>query len=478
VLVLLPWLVVYSATGMIPPPRDAFVGYLGFEHDLPVIQWTEVFYGSTYVLVMLVPLLAKTRSDLREFGVAGLLSMVVIFPLYFLIPLQAPARAFVSSGFWGDMLLLERQYDAQGRNACPSYHVFWALLAAMILARRNRSWRMVAPLWAVAIAVSCVATGQHAIVDIAAAFLIFPVIVALPRLYERAVAMCGRVANSFRAWQVGPLRIVNHAVYSGLAAAAGILMIGTLTGPAHLLAVGVVAVCTVVGAGLWAQLIEGSPRLLRPFGYYGAIAGGILGTLAAPLLGSSTLLMLAAFATASPVIQAIGRVRCLVQGCCHGRPLGDSLSPRLGYRVTNASSRVCKLSPYADTPIHPTPLYSILGNVLMTVPLIRLWMLAAPLTLIAGLYLVLAGLARFAEEAYRGEPQTRCYLRLTEYQWYAIVSVVVGGIVMVLPFGERAPAMGPNVWTVPLAVALGGFTAFAMSTDFPGSNARFARLTG
>ena len=36
----------------------------------------------------------------------------------------------------------------------------------------------------------------------------------------------------------------------------------------------VVCRAVLVGAGVWAQLVEGSPALLRPFGYYGGVVGG------------------------------------------------------------------------------------------------------------------------------------------------------------------------------------------------------------
>jgi len=477
-LVLLPWLILYTATSAVPTPPGTPAGYLPFERQLPVIEWTELLYSSTYLMVLLVPLVARTQRDLRLFARAGLSSMIVIFLLYLVTPVLAPSRPFTPSSTLGRLLLIERDYDAHGTNACPSYHVFWALLAGVILAHRGKVWRYAGPAWAILISASCITTGQHTLVDVLAAFAIFPVFLFLPALYRQAVHLTERLANSFRARHLGPLRVINHSIYSGLAACAGILIIGTLTGPDHLLAVAVVALCSVIGAALWAQLIEGSPRLLRPFGYYGCIVGGILGTFAAPLLGSSTFLLLAAFAAAAPVIQAIGRLRCAVQGCCHGGPLPPTLSPDLGLRITNPSSRVCKLSPFANTPIHPTPLYSILGNLVITPLLARLWVVHAPLTLITGLYLILAGIARFVEEAYRGEPQTRQFAGLPEYQWYAIISVIVGAIITVLPLADRAPSPAPNLQVIPLALALALFTAFAMSTDFPKSNRRFARLTG
>ena len=58
----------------------------------------------------------------------------------------------------------------------------------------------------------------------------------------------------------------------------------------------------------------------------------------------------------------------------------------------------------------PTPVYSILWNVIIQVVFLRLWILRTEPSMIAGLYLILNGLGRFVEEAYRGEPHT-IYIR-------------------------------------------------------------------
>ncbi len=100
----------------------------------------------------------------------------------------------------------------------------------------------------------------------------------------------------------------------------------------------------------------------------------------------------------------------------------------------------------------------------------------APLSLIAGLYLILGGLGRFVEEAYRGEPQTPIFGRLRLYQWIAIGTVLAGIAITTLPSG---PAPAPQFyWGLLIPAACFGLaTAFAMGVDFPESNRRFARLT-
>ncbi len=47
--VLLPWFLIYEAFVVLGVPPDAKIAYLPFESRLPVLPWTEIFYGSVYV---------------------------------------------------------------------------------------------------------------------------------------------------------------------------------------------------------------------------------------------------------------------------------------------------------------------------------------------------------------------------------------------------------------------------------------------
>jgi prolipoprotein diacylglyceryltransferase len=228
-----------------------------------------------------------------------------------------------------------------------------------------------------------------------------------------------------------------------------------------------------VGAALWAQALEGSSKLLRPFGWYGGILGGVIGALSAALTGHAVLPLLAAFAVAAPWIQILGRVRCLVQGCCHGGPAGNDV----GIRYTHPRSRVTHLAHLAGVPVHATPLYSIAANIVIGALVLRLRVLEAPDALVVGVYLILGGVARFVEESFRAEPQTPVVAGLHSYQWIAIASVLLGMACTTIPSAPASPAFSvpdaPLVWSA-LAMAL--VTGTAMGVDFPKSNKRFSRL--
>ncbi|MDP4290754.1 MAG: diacylglyceryl transferase, partial [Bacteroidota bacterium] len=93
-----------------------------------------------------------------------------------------------------------------------------------------------------------------------------------------------------------------------------------------------------------------------------------------------------------------------------------------------------------------------------------------------GLYLILTGLGRFVEEAYRGEVQTMVVWGLRIYQWIAIASVILGMAMSIIRIDhiEITPGFG---WDTLFAALIGGlFIGCAMGVDFPLSDRRFSRL--
>ncbi|MDP3775552.1 MAG: prolipoprotein diacylglyceryl transferase, partial [Gemmatimonadales bacterium] len=295
---------------------------------------------------------------------------------------------------------------------------------------------------------------------------------------DRAIGRCclrvaEHVANSWREASLGPVRLLSHGLYAGAAAIAGLAVAVSLAGPGQLGWLAAVSIVSIAGAGAWAQLVEGSPQLLRPYGYFGGVAGGLAVAVTASLVGANGWTILAASAVGGSVTQAIGRLRCLVQGCCHGRASPDAL----GIRYHHPRSRVVRLAGLAGTPVYPTPLYSLLWMLVVAAVLWRLWMVSAPLPLIVGLYFVLAGAGRFMEEHFRGEPQTAEYFGLRLYQWLAI-AFVVGGAAITALGARRAPAVaGLDPAVIPILLVVGVAAYAAYGVDFPRSNRRLARLT-
>lgn len=474
--VLLPWLVIYELVQALGRAPDAFPLALPLERTWPVVQWTEAVYVSAYAFVPLTPIVARSARGLRRFAIAGLVATLVVSLCWLVVPVVATNRPFEPAGLWGRLLAFE-QGTSKGVAAFPAFHVLWALLVADLWTDNTRAtrrwwWATAGWAWAAAIALSTLTTGMHTLPELAAALVLF---VAL-RDPDAALACARRatewLANSWREWRIGPIRVINYGFYAAAAAGTGVLIAGMALGT-HPVAVAWVGVCILVGAGTWAQWLEGSSRLLRPFGWYGGVVGAVIGTLTAALAGVPLPALMASYACAAPFIQIWGRLRCLVNGCCHGGPAPASL----GIRYTHRRSRVTRLASLANEPLHPTPLYSIAANLVVGVVLLRLRALGAADVLVLGLYLILSGIARFVEESYRAEPQTRIIAGLRLYQWLAIAQAAAGIVTTTLPGAARAAGfVAPRAALLLAALVMAALAGAALGVDFPRSNRPYSRL--
>jgi protein-S-isoprenylcysteine O-methyltransferase Ste14 len=471
VLVLLPWLLVYGAIVYLPAPAGA-VSTLGeIDRGIPVLPWTEIVYAAAYPFVVIVSLLARTSAQLRRFSIRGWLATVFVGSIQLLVPLVFPPKAVTGDGALEALMRLERSLDAAGA-AFPAFHVVWALLAAAALAEARPRLR---PLWwaaAVAISVSCVTTGMHSVADVIAGVAAFGIVIAAPRIWMAIRAAAERLCNSWQEWTFGPLRVMNHSFFALASSWPGLVVADSLTGGAMTGALLAIAFTSVAGAAIWAQLLEGSSQLLRPFGYFGAVAGAMLACAAFALIGGDGMVLLAGVAVGAPLMHAIARGRCLIQGCCHGAPAPESV----GIRYTHPRSRVTRLSPLGGVPLHPTPVYSMASSLVTLAILVRIWSLGAPAEALVGFYLVLTGIARFTEEHFRGEPQTKVFGGLHIYQWLSIAFVVGGAALSV---AGRTAMPGPAMPDLRSLLSIGAFALFAAAAygaDFPRANFRFSRL--
>ncbi len=470
--ILLPWLAIYEAIGAMGRAPDSFSTYLPFEFQLPILDWMEAFYFSTYVVVILAPLAIPSSVALRHFARMGLRAMALIFPLYLLLPAFVPPRPYHAATIFAPLMQFERT-PISGLAAFPSFHIVWALIAASAYGEGGRLRRVLWTLWAVLVGVSCVATGMHSILDIVAGALVYAAVARLDAVW-RAILLCAEMlANSWGEWRIGPLRIINHGAYAGLGAFAGTWIIDSLLGPGHVAITAGIFVFSTVGAALWAQWVEGSPALLRPMGFYGGMIGAVFGALIAPFQGVSLWTVLAAVTIAAPWIQALGRLRCLVQGCCHGHAT-ESVQ---GICYRHPRTRVYRLAHLVNVPIHATPVYSIMCNVVVGLALLRMHQLHCSCSLLCGVYLLLTSMGRFVEEAYRGEPQTKIVFGLRFYQWIALITCATGAVLTCIQSRPSGPFSPVRLSTMVLALGCGLGSWFATGMDFPESSRRFARLT-
>jgi protein-S-isoprenylcysteine O-methyltransferase Ste14 len=443
-----------------------------FENTWPVFELAEIPYIIIYPFVVLFPFFCRTKKILLEFKQQAVWCTLIGVFFIFLLPFVSTFRSFEPSSILGKWLLWEQHMDSPAA-AFPSFHVIWSLVAATAYSasfpRQKYLWWFLS----FSIMASCSLTGMHSLLDILAGAFLYILILFRKRILAEVQKISEKFANGWREWHIGPLRIINHSLWAGLACITGMVIAQSVLHNINLLVI--VCFASFVGAALWGQLVEGSPKLLRPFGYYGGILGGTIGVAISCMIFNASLVnIFVALALAAPWVQAVGRVRCWIQGCCHGHETEDSF----GIRYFHERSRVCTVSNMKGKMLHNTQWYSIIANVIIGLVLIRLaWSEVSP-SLICGLYFILNGLARFVEESYRGESQTKTLYGLRLYQWMAIISAISGIIFTSIPATSIANfhfALSLN--DILVITGSGLFAAFAMGMDFPKKNFRFARLT-
>jgi len=422
---------------------------------LPVLENSYLPLLSV-VLLILTPFLLKGKDVLREWEVTGFIALSFSDFFALLYP-SIGAQYFPSQG----VVLF----------AVPVFLIFIAIKAMF---HQSRQTAIIFAILALMVVVIQLENSRSASLNMACSILIFLLSANYQKIWIFLKNTSEKVANSWKEWVFGKVRVINHGFYVGFGAFFGILLAGILAGKAYSWGLMVFNILVIICAALWAQIIEGSAKLKRPFGYYGGVAGVLFGSLAVWVMGLNVWVILGVGAVVMPWIQAIGRLRCLVNGCCHG---AQTNNPIIGIRYYHPRSRVCNISGLKGELVHPTQLYAILWLFFVGIFLLTLWNKRnVPFPLIAGLYLILTSLGRFVEEAYRGEVQTPNIKSLHLYQWAAIVSVIVGILMTVIQIEPQVINPGFS-WESVLGAAISGFFVFfAMGVDFPYSNVRFSRL--
>lgn len=244
----------------------------------------------------------------------------------------------------------------------------------------------------------------------------------IPALYTTVLRYIDSLINHWRELRFGSVQIVAHGIYAGLGAMAGLLLFAFLQPTATAGLIFLLLLFTVVGSAAWGQFVEGRRGALRPFGYFGGLLGISLAMAALP--SDNKFETLAALAVAIPFAQAIGRLRCLKNGCCHGHVCVE----KIGIHYHTPQSTVAR-SGLSGIPVHPTQAYSIAINMGIGAVMLILWISSCSAANIVGAYLILTGCGQFVEEAYRGDSDAPHLFGVRLYQWLAVVLTIAGAVV-------------------------------------------------
>ena len=267
-MVFVPWVLLYYWLIFLGDSPHFIALALPGEMQWPVLEWTEFFYFLTYQFALLVPLILQRKDQLRQFVHTAWWTIGIGIFLQYTLPVHAPPRPFEPETIWGHLLLWERSMDGPV-CAFPSFHVMWALVAASFWSLAFPRWKWCWWILAALMSLSCSTTGNHTVADVAAGVAVFGLIHERQRLWLLLQRACEHLANSWQAWHFGPLRVINHSLFAGLACAVGIFLAGQFI--PELSVLWIITTLILVSACIWGQMVTGSSKLLRPFGYYGAI---------------------------------------------------------------------------------------------------------------------------------------------------------------------------------------------------------------
>lgn len=181
------------------------------------------------------------------------------------------------------------------------------------------------------------------------------------------------------------------------------------------------------------QIIKNPPDLmgflLYGFVLYGAIIGGALA--AYIYCRSKKINFLTYFDLIAPSIafaQGFGRIGCFLAGCCYGKKTNCSL----GVEFHNS------LFAPNNVKIHPTQLYSSIGDFIIGIILIIFASKERKRGQVGGLYMILYSIGRFMVEFLRGDP--RGYVWIFSTSQFICLFVILGGIILFNIDKIKAPA--------------------------------------
>jgi len=241
-LILCNFLIITS--GGIPEPLSG---------DFP--QFFEVFQHPNLNLISpaflaTIPFALKRRDILRKWEISILLSLS-----YFLFI----AVLFPSIG---------AQHLTRDNVILITVPVFLILISLKSLYNQSRATGAIFSLAAIIPVLIQLALSNSPIVYLVNSVIIFLLSAYYLSIWVFIKNLAEKIANSWQEWIFGKVRIINRGFYIAIGTFFGLLLAGYLAGREYVFVLLLFSVIVTITSGLWAQLIEGSAKLKRPFRFY------------------------------------------------------------------------------------------------------------------------------------------------------------------------------------------------------------------
>lgn len=166
--------------------------------------------------------------------------------------------------------------------------------------------------------------------------------------------------------------------------------------------------------------------------FYGGLIGGILGIFLVSRKKKKSFFEFSdLMAPCFCVAHALGRIGCLLVGCCAGVEPGETVL--FGAATYNGA---CALT-YANGHKHlPVPLFEAIFLIVLCVVLIAILKKSKKLGTVTGWYLILYALWRFVIESFRGDAERGFYGIFSTSQWISF-AILIAGIVILIVMRNR-----------------------------------------
>ena len=180
----------------------------------------------------------------------------------------------------------------------------------------------------------------------------------------------------------------------------------------------VYAVVTFGFRGVLENIKNGNFQVFNGLVFYGSLVGGVFGSLLGIRLAKAKILSVEKTVVPFiPIGHAIGRIGCVMAGCCYGMEYDGIFAIYYPNAVTGVSQSQGHF---------PVQLLEGIMNILISLLLLKIANRCTRKFQLLSVYLILYGAVRFAVEFLRGDAVRGVYFTLSTSQWISILLSVIG----------------------------------------------------